>query len=434
MKKSFLSIICISSVINLFSQSTGIGTTTPNASAMLDVQSTTKGLLMPRMTMAQRNAIGTPATGLMVYQTDNTPGFYFYNGTGWVQVSTGGATSVWSQNGTHIFNNNTGNVGIGISNPQTPLHIYNTTASEFVRLEGNNPYVGFRPSGGTLKTYVQGYGDDLLVGTAFGNPTGRIMFYNNNVTNMTILPNGNVGIGTITPTSPLSFSNALGNKISLWSSGPNNDFGIGINSGVMQFYTAGMDKIAFGWGNANSYTETVAIHTGTGMLAYPNVLGNKISFWRNGPNNDFGIGINSGVMQFYTAGMDKIAFGWGNANAFTETITFFTGSGQMGLGTTNLGSYKLSVNGNIRTKEVVVETGWADYVFEKSYKLMPIPELEEFIGRHRHLPNIPSAKEVEEKGLSLGDTQKKMMEKIEELALYIIELKKEIELLKENKK
>src|SRR6185503_2965111 len=120
-----------------------------------------------------------------------------------------------------------------------------------------------------------------------------------------------------------------------------------------------------------------------GMLAYPNVLGNKISFWRNGPNNDFGIGINSGVMQFYTAGVVKIAFGWGNANAFTETITFFTGSGQMGLGTTNLGSYKLSVNGNIRTKEVVVETGWADYVLEKSYKLMPIPELEEFIGRHR---------------------------------------------------
>src|ERR1700752_5235543 len=124
MKKSFLSILCISSVINLFSQNTGIGTTTPNTSAMLDGQSTTKGLLMPRMTLAQRNVIASPATGLMVYQIDNTPGFYFYNGAGWVQVSTGGATSFWSQNGTHIFNNNTGNIGIGISNPQTPLHIY----------------------------------------------------------------------------------------------------------------------------------------------------------------------------------------------------------------------------------------------------------------------------------------------------------------------
>ena len=102
--------------------------------------------------MAQRNAIASPATGLIVYQSDNTPGFYYYNGAGWVQVSTGGATSYWSQNGTHIFNNNSGNVGIGISNPQTPLHIYNTTSSEFVRLEGNNPYVGFRSSGGTLKT------------------------------------------------------------------------------------------------------------------------------------------------------------------------------------------------------------------------------------------------------------------------------------------
>ena len=127
--------------------------------------------------------------------------------------------------------------------------------------------------------------------------------------------------------------------------------------------------------------------------------------------------------------MDKIAFGWGNAGAFTETITFFTGSGQMGLGTTNLGSYKLSVNGNIRTKEVVVENGWADYVFDKKYKLLPLDEVEKFIQLNKHLPNIPAAKTVEEKGLSLGDMQRRMMEKIEELTLYIIELKKEIDTL-----
>jgi hypothetical protein len=61
----------------------GIGTTNPDASAALDITSTTKGLLMPRMTNAQRLAISTPATGLMIYQTDATVGFYYYNGASW---------------------------------------------------------------------------------------------------------------------------------------------------------------------------------------------------------------------------------------------------------------------------------------------------------------------------------------------------------------
>ncbi|PSL24578.1 exosporium glycoprotein BclB-related protein [Dyadobacter jiangsuensis] len=62
----------------------GIGTISPNASAQLDVQSTTKGLLAPRMTVAERNLIASPATGLLIFQTDSTPGFYYYNGTAWV--------------------------------------------------------------------------------------------------------------------------------------------------------------------------------------------------------------------------------------------------------------------------------------------------------------------------------------------------------------
>src|SRR6476659_708106 len=59
----------------------GIGTTSPNASSLLEVKSTTKGILIPRMTQTQRNAIATPATGLLIYQTDKTPGFYYYSGT-----------------------------------------------------------------------------------------------------------------------------------------------------------------------------------------------------------------------------------------------------------------------------------------------------------------------------------------------------------------
>ena len=65
----------------------GIGTTTPDASAALDITSTTKGLLIPRMTAAQRDAISSPATGLMIYQTDGTVGFYYYNGSSWAEVA-----------------------------------------------------------------------------------------------------------------------------------------------------------------------------------------------------------------------------------------------------------------------------------------------------------------------------------------------------------
>ena len=68
----------------------GIGTTTPDASSLLEIKSTSKGILIPRMTKTQRDAITTPATGLMIYKTNSTPGFYFYNGHAWAAVSSSG--------------------------------------------------------------------------------------------------------------------------------------------------------------------------------------------------------------------------------------------------------------------------------------------------------------------------------------------------------
>src|SRR6185503_19706766 len=68
--------------------SAGLGTLTPNASALLEIKSTTQGMLVPRMTLAQRNAIAAPAQGLLIYQTNSTQGFYYFNGTAWVQIAT----------------------------------------------------------------------------------------------------------------------------------------------------------------------------------------------------------------------------------------------------------------------------------------------------------------------------------------------------------
>jgi hypothetical protein len=112
---------------------------------------------------------------------------------------------------------------------------------------------------------------------------------------------------------------------------------------------------------------------------------------------------------------------------------WITGDGRIAMGKLNSSDYfKLSVDGKVAAKEIKVTlNGWADYVFDKDYKLMSLASLEAFIKKNNHLPNIPSAQEVKEKGgIELGEMNVKLLEKIEELTLYVIELKKENEEIK----
>ncbi|MCT3764445.1 hypothetical protein [Elizabethkingia anophelis] len=96
----------------------------------------------------------------------------------------------------------------------------------------------------------------------------------------------------------------------------------------------------------------------------------------------------------------------------------------VGIGTTNPQN-KLDVNGAVHAKEVKVDmTGWADFVFEKEYHLPTLDEVEQHIHEKGHLPNIPNTKEVTENGISLGESQKLLLQKIEELTLYSIEQNK----------
>lgn len=118
-KKLFLIIFLIVLGYNSHTMAqVGIGTTDPDPSSMLDIQSVVKGLLIPRMTTVERNNISNPAEGLMVYQTDNTPGFYYFNGNNWSTIAVN-----WTVDGDNMYNANSGNVGVGTATPASTLDI-----------------------------------------------------------------------------------------------------------------------------------------------------------------------------------------------------------------------------------------------------------------------------------------------------------------------
>ncbi len=109
-------------------------------------------------------------------------------------------------------------------------------------------------------------------------------------------------------------------------------------------------------------------------------------------------------------------------------------NGQVGIGTNaaDLGSYQLAVEGTVGARKVVVSPdSWADFVFESKYILRDLSEVETFINENKHLPDVPSQKEVAENGVSLGEMDAILLQKIEELTLYIIELDKENSELKQ---
>ena len=102
-------------------------------------------------------------------------------------------------------------------------------------------------------------------------------------------------------------------------------------------------------------------------------------------------------------------------------------NGNVGIGTYDPNGWKLAVNGKVRAKEVKVETAWSDFVFHKNYNLPTLVEVENHIKEKGHLKDIPSAKEVEENGIFLGEMDAKLLQKIEELTLYTIQQEKKIE-------
>jgi hypothetical protein len=204
---------------------------------------------------------------------------------------------------------------------------------------------------------------------------------------------GNVGIGTASPTSKLQvvFNTTAGNRT------------FAVENNGTYLYRAGDTS---GW-----------------ALSYGFLSNDKSISW--------------GGYGAYGVGNSRFNY-WFIGNQYDTAVAYFLPNGNVGIGTSNP-SQKLSVNGTIRAKEVnVIATGWADYVFKPDYELIPLSEVAKYIQENGHLPNVPTEVEVMENGVNLLEMNVKLLEKVEELTLYLVqqqdrinELEKDLRKLKD---
>ncbi len=263
------------------------------------------------------------------------------------------------------------------------------------------------------------------------------------------LPSGNVGIGTNNPDVPLDVIGTV--KIQSSNSNYNE------NLRLLPSLTGGYASVALGAVSGNS-------GTGIGqwtLVRYPaasnymfSLRYNSTDFFNITSEGNVGIGeLNpeskltlkdkDQVLSFLTN--KRLDGGWPpvedlltmtiqSSGVAPGNIAFATGNNEMmrilgdgnvGIGTRNPKN-KLDVNGTIHSKEVKVDmTGWSDFVFKKDYALPTLDEVEKHIAEKGHLENIPSEEEVLKSGINLGEMNAKLLQKIEEMTLYMIEMKKE---------
>ncbi|SIO52076.1 hypothetical protein [Chitinophaga niabensis] len=215
---------------------------------------------------------------------------------------------------------------------------------------------------------------------------------------------GNVGIGTNNPQTALQIGEQF----------INNENNVLTFPGVYNF-----EKLHLGQGgNGSNFIEF--INHASLTHSYSAKMGTNVDRFGNGL-----------YIQVAPAASSHGALVYGDNPGI-----FINASNQVAIGTNNTAGYKLAVAGNmIATKvKVKAQNNWPDFVFEPLYKLPSLQELESFIKENKHLPDMPSAKEVSEQGIDLGENQAKLLQKIEELTLYIIDQNKKLEAVQQQLK
>ncbi len=289
---------------------------------------------------------------------------------------------------------NSGKVGIGTANPNAKLEVYHN----HMRNVQINPQNQLDITGGASIT-VKEFVPSIALFDSSDHSSSSVIFTNDNsffigkntgekITNSSLfnigLNSGKVGIGTANPNAKFEVYHNHMRNIQI---NPQNQLDVTGEASI----------------TVKEFVPSISLFDSSNDSSSSVIFTN---------DNSFFIGKNTG---------EKIT----NSRLFNIGLN----SGNIGIGTINSVSWKLAVNGKVRAKEIKVETDWADFVFEESYKLPTLKEVENHIKEKGHLKDIPSAMEVEKNGIFLGEMNAKLLQKIEELTLYTISQEKKIKVL-----
>jgi hypothetical protein len=291
--------------------------------------------------------------------------------------------------------NGNGNVGIGRNTASYTLDVNGTIQSygnlRTTAVGNGNGYYGDDGGGSTIFSITRQLNNEARF-QSYGYHT----FYSGGNTGsekVRIDASGNVGIGTPAPAAKLEV---------------NGDANIGSDAGTINGYGAKLQLLG-----ASSNGDAL-----------------WLSRFNNGSNQtELRVNIGDDVGQ----SQDMFVVGTHSWNGGTWNPFFAVqASGNVGIGTTSPDA-KLTVSGQVHAQEVKVTVAapGPDYVFEKDYKLTSLEEIKNYINQNKHLPEVPSAKEMEKNGVQLGEMNMLLLRKIEELTLHLIEQNKIIAELKE---
>lgn len=382
MKLIYTGLFCICLTYGVAQQNVGIGTNTPSVSALLHLNSTSKGLLTPRLTTLQRTAIASPANGLLVYDT-NTSSFWFYKNTAWTEIGTGsGGSNSWTVNNNDIYNNNTGSIGIGTASPVASAKITietadNSTASVVRNVSGTAVFQTFIGSSAN--------GNTISLGTPGSMP---IALYTNNANRLFISSGGNVGIGTDNPGNKLEINGSIGSSAASMSVGGPLGFAGGILS-LRNTNGNGQTLILDGSSMQSTFYDGInTLYTPVTINPHGGNVGIGITSPAAGVKTTIQTADYSTALKLRntsgTASLDFYVGGINNANAVSvgtaaaSPLVFYTNAanrlfissnGDIGIGS-DVPNSKLQVNGSLSMPIRVINTPGTYTITDDDYTLI----------------------------------------------------------------